>query len=239
MLKRFFCIILFLTVSCASPPATLEPPAILETDVKAKIGVIVVDIQGDFTQLKNGSLAVAGTDQAYIDQVVQATRALHSKGYLIYATQDWHPQDHVSFYSNHTDKKPYDVIQVNGRDQVLWPPHCLQNSANAQVLIEPSLLKAIVRKGADKNFDSYSGFQDDGGKKTALHKILQQDGINTLYVYGIATDYCVKATAMDAAAAGYTVSVIESLSRGVSAESTARALSELKANGITILKTLE
>ena len=91
----------------------------------------------------------------------------------------------------------------------------------------------------NKNLDSYSGFQDDGGKKTQMNRILKQDGIEALYVYGIATDYCVKATALDAAAAGYQVTVIESLSRGVSIESTARAIAKMRANGITILKTLE
>ena len=84
-----------------------------------KTGVIVVDVQGDFTKLKNGTLACMGTDKAYVDQVEAATRALSQKGYLIFATQDWHPADHVSFFSNHAGKKPFELIQIEGRSQVL------------------------------------------------------------------------------------------------------------------------
>jgi nicotinamidase/pyrazinamidase len=204
-----------------------------------KTGVFVVDVQGDFTTYKNGSLAVAGTDKAFVDKVQKSTEALSAKGYLIFGTQDWHPADHISFFSNHSGKKPFEAIQIEDRTQVLWPPHCVQGTQNARVLIDNNLFLAIVKKGQDKQYDSYSGFQDDGGAKTEMNLILQKNGIKELIVYGIATDYCVKATAIDAAAAGYQVTVIEGLSKGVAPDTTAQALEEMKAKGIVIKAELD
>lgn len=204
-----------------------------------KVGVIVVDLQGDFTTYKNGSLAVEGTDEAYVNKVLKATQGLSAKGYPVFATQDWHPADHVSFFSNHPGKKPFEAIQIEGRTQVLWPPHCVQDTENAGILLDKNLFKAIVKKGKDKRYDSYSGFQDDGGAKTEMNQILQKNDIKELIVYGIATDYCVKATAIDAAAAGYKVTVIEGLSKGVAPDTTAKALEEMKEKGITIKAELD
>jgi nicotinamidase/pyrazinamidase len=204
-----------------------------------KIGVIVVDLQGDFTTYKNGSLAVQGTDETFVNKVRKATQELSAKGYPIFATQDWHPADHVSFFSNHSGKKPFEAIQIEGRTQVLWPPHCVQETENAGILLDNNLFEAIVKKGKDKRYDSYSGFQDDGGAKTEMNQILQKSDIKELIVYGIATDYCVKATAIDAAAAGYKVTVIEGLSKGVAPETTAKALEEMKEKGITIKGDLD
>ena len=204
-----------------------------------KIGVIVVDLQGDFTTFKNGSLAVAGTDEAFVSKVQKVTQELSAKGYPIFGTQDWHPADHISFFSNHSGKKPFEAIQIEGRTQVLWPPHCVQETENARVLVDNNLFIAIVKKGKDKKFDSYSGFQDDGGAKTEMNRILEKNGVKELIVYGIATDYCVKATAIDAAAAGYKVTVIEGLSKGVAPETTAKALEEMKEKGIIIKADLE
>lgn len=164
---------------------------------------------------------------------------LKEKGYPIFATQDWHPADHVSFYSNHAGTKPYEAIQLEGRTQVLWPPHCVQETENAKVLLDNNLFVAIVKKGKDKRYDSYSGFQDDGGAKTEMNGILKEKGIKELIVYGIATDYCVKATAIDAADAGYKVTVVEGLSKGVAPDTTAEALYEIKAKGIILVKDLE
>ena len=202
-------------------------------------GVIVVDMQGDFTTYKNGSLAVAGTDEVFVNKVEKVTQELSAKGYPIFGTQDWHPADHISFFSNHSGKKPFEAIQIEDRTQVLWPPHCVQGTENARVLTDNNLFLAIVKKGKDKQFDSYSGFQDDGGAKTEMNRILQKNGIKELIVYGIATDYCVKATAIDALAAGYKVTVIEGLSKGVAPDTTAKALEEMKAKGIIIKADLE
>lgn len=204
-----------------------------------KIGIIVVDMQGDFTTWKNGALAVEGTDKAFVEKVANTTMALKEKGYIIFGTQDWHPADHVSFYINHSAKKPFETIQLEGRTQVLWPPHCVQQTENAKVLIDNNLFEAIVKKGKDKRYDSYSGFQDDGGAQTEMDQILKKYGTRELIVYGIATDYCVKATAIDAAAAGYKVTVVEGLSKGVAPDTTAKALEEMKAKGIALIKELE
>lgn len=204
-----------------------------------KIGVIVVDIQGDFTTYKKGSMAVAGSDQAFVEKVEKTTLMLKEKGYPIFATQDWHPAEHVSFYINHAGKKPFEVIQLEGRTQVLWPPHCVQNTPNAEILLDNNLFFAIVQKGKDRRYDSYSGFQDDGGFKTEMDQTLKNNGIQELIVYGIATDYCVKATAIDAVDAGYKVTVVEGLSKGVALDTTAGALEEMKAKGIILVKELQ
>ncbi|MBW1689836.1 MAG: bifunctional nicotinamidase/pyrazinamidase [Deltaproteobacteria bacterium] len=204
-----------------------------------KIGVIVVDVQGDFTTLKKGSLAVNGTDKAFIDKVRKATETLSREGYPIFATQDWHPGDHISFYTNHAGKKAFDVINIEGRTQVLWPPHCVQGTENARILVDNNLFRAVVQKGRDTRYDSYSGFMDDGGHKTEMNQILKRNGIQKLVVYGIATDYCVRATALDAKDAGYKVIVIEGLCKGVAPDTTEKALKEMDEKGIMILKELD
>jgi nicotinamidase/pyrazinamidase len=204
-----------------------------------KIGVIVVDVQGDFTKLKNGSLAVDGTDEAYIKAVEENTKKLKEAGFPIFATQDWHPKNHTSFFTNHKGKKAFDVIKLHGKDQVLWPPHCLQNTPGAEILLDKKLFKAVVKKGMDPQYDSYSGFQDDGGKKTDMDKLLKKDKINKVVVYGIATDYCVIATALDATTEGYKVIMIKNLSRGVAPDTSQKAIDEMKAKGIVVLDDLD
>jgi nicotinamidase/pyrazinamidase len=200
-----------------------------------KIGAIVVDVQADFTKFKNGSLAVEGTDEAYIKIVEENTKKLKVAGFPIYATQDWHPTDHVSFFTNHIERKAFDVIKIHGKDQVLWPPHCVQRTSGAEILLDNKLFKATVKKGMDPQYDSYSGFQDDGGRKTKMDKILKKDRITKVVVYGIATDYCVKATVLDAVALGYKVIMIKNLSRGVAPDTSEKALDEMKAKGVVVL----
>ena len=203
------------------------------------IGVIVVDVQGDFTKFKNGSLAVEATDEAYVKTVEDSTRKLKAAGFPIFATQDWHPANHLSFYTNHPGKKAFDVIKLHGKDQVLWPPHCVQNTPGAQILLDKKLFKATVKKGTDTQYDSYSGFEVGGGKKTEMDKLLKKDKIKTVVVYGIATDYCVRATALDAAAAGYKVIFIKNLCRGVAPDTSQKAIEEMKAKGATVLDDLD
>jgi len=202
-------------------------------------GVIVVDVQGDFTTWKKGSLAVNGTDEAFVKKIEETTKALSQEGFLVFGTQDWHPGDHISFFTNHEGKKPFEVIQIDGRTQVLWPPHCIKGTQNARILVDNNLFLAVVKKGQDTRYDSYSGFQDDGGAKTEMEKILKRNMIRKVVVYGIATDYCVKATAVDAARAGFKVIVVEDLCRGVAPDTSAKALEEMKAEGITVLETLD
>lgn len=218
-----------------TPIISHETTAIAE----GKIGVIVVDVQGDFTTWKEGSLAVAGTDRAFVEKVQKATETLSKEGYLIFGTQDWHPADHVSFFTNHPGKKAFEAIKIEGRTQVLWPPHCVEGTENARVLVDNNLFLAIVKKGKDPRYDSYSGFQDDGGQKTEMDQILKRNGIKKLVVYGIATDYCAKATALDAVDAGYKVTVIEGLCKGVAPETSVKALKEMKEKGVVILKELD
>ena len=197
-------------------------------------GVVVVDMQGDFTQLKSGSLAVEGTGLTYLHDVDKATRIFREKGLKIFATQDWHPADHISFFSNTPGKQPFDTIEINGNRQILWPPHCVQDSENARLLLDENLFEEIVRKGTDPAHDSYSGFQDDGGIETRLDTVLKSAQINTVIVYGLATDFCVKATAMDALDRGYGVVVITSLCKGVAPDSTTEALEQMQDRGIIL-----
>jgi len=198
-----------------------------------------VDIQGDFTVCKNGALAVPGTDKDFIEKVEKATKILKKKGSAVFATQDWHPPNHVSFFTNHNGKRPFDTVGINEKSKVLWPPHCVQGTKNAKILLDGNLLSAVVKKGKNPNYDSYSGFQDDGGEKTELASLLRKNGIKRLVVYGLATDYCVKATAMDAVDEGFKVAVIESLCKGVSPDTASEALQEMKSKGITVLKGLD
>ncbi|RLA85786.1 MAG: amidase [Deltaproteobacteria bacterium] len=203
-----------------------------------KVGVIVVDLQGDFTEYKGGSLAVPGTDRHYIEKVQEVTERFKLWGALIIGTQDWHPPDHVSFYTNHPGKKAFEVIEIQGRKQTLWPPHCIQGTEGARILIDNNLFRAVVQKGRDPRFDSYSGFQDDGGNRTELDTILKINGVKRLIVYGLATDYCVRATAVDARGLGYEVFLLKDLCRGVAPDTTAMALEEMARTGIKILEGL-
>ena len=203
-----------------------------------KTAVIVTDIQGDFTELKHGSLAVKGTDQRFLDRVLTATKMLKEKGIAIFATQDWHPSNHISFFTTYPGKKAFEVISRNGKEQILWPPHCVQSSEGAKILLDEKLFDAIVHKGTEVVFESYSGFHDDGGNQTPLHRILQAGGIERVILYGIATDYCVRATSLDAVALGYQVVMVKDLSRGVAPETTNHALEEMKQRGVIVIDTL-
>lgn len=204
-----------------------------------KTGVIVVDIQGDFTEWKKGSLAVPDSGEDFVKRAEDATTVLYKQGFPIYGSQDWHPRDHISFSTNHPGTKPLETIEIDGRTQVLWPPHCVQGTENARVLVDNNLFLAIVQKGRDKRYDSYSAFQDDGGHKTEMESILRQNGIEKVVLYGIATDYCVRATALDAVRAGFQVIVIEELCRGVAPDSSQEALEEMKGAGTVILETFD
>jgi nicotinamidase/pyrazinamidase len=213
----------------------LVPGGMAAAKGPSKIGVIVVDVQGDFTTSQNGTLAVEGTDEAYLAAVRENTKKLKGAGFPIYATQDWHPSNHACFFTSHKGMKAYDLIKLRGKDQILWPPHCVQKTPGAEILIDKKLIKAVVKKGKDPQYDSYSGFQDDEGKKTGLDKLLKKDGITKLVIFGIATDYWVSATALDAVAAGYRVVLIENLCRGIAPDTTLKAVDEMKAKGVVVL----
>jgi nicotinamidase/pyrazinamidase len=200
-----------------------------------KGAVIVIDIQGDFTKWKKGSLAVPGSDENYIKNVETATREFKELGVPIFGTQDWHSSNHISFAISHPGKKPFETMIINGKTQVLWPSHCVQGTGKARIIIDNNLFLAIVKNAHDSEVESYSFFQDEEGKRTELDALLKINGIEEVIVYGIATEYCVKATSLDLFAAGYKTTVIESLCRGVSSDASAAAIDEMKSKGIRVV----
>jgi nicotinamidase/pyrazinamidase len=98
-------------------------------------------------------------------RVGEVTAILHASGFPLFGVQDWHPGDHISFYTSHPGKKPFETIEIDGRHQVLWPLHCVQGTENARILIDNNLFQAAVQKGKDRRYDSYSVFEDDGGTR--------------------------------------------------------------------------
>jgi nicotinamidase/pyrazinamidase len=206
----------------------------------SKIGVIVVDFQADFTTYKNGSLAVPDSGEDFIRKVQSATQALNRSGFPIYATLDWHPRNHISFYTSHPGAKLFKTITLtDGRTQVMWPPHCVQGTPGADVLIDSALTNYQIQSATDPNYEGYSGFRDDGGRDTGLESLLKKDGITTVVIYGIATDYCVKATALDAIKAGYRVVLVKDLCRGVAPDTSQAALAEMAAAGIGFMEAFD
>lgn len=178
----------------------------------AKRALIVVDIQNDF--LPGGSLAVPrGTP------VIAKAAALMEKDWdAIVMTQDWHPTDHASFAANHEGKAVYDMIELAYGPQVLWPVHCVEGTEGALFPAELKDTKAdiVIRKGRDRDIDSYSAFcAADGKTKTGLAGWLNERGITDVFVCGLATDFCVSFTALDAAKAGFKTAVITDASAAI------------------------
>ena len=195
--------------------------------------LILVDLQNDF--VKVGSLAVKGGEEL----AVLANNLMPSFDLLI-ATQDFHPAGHGSFAPS--PDKIGTVAKLNGLDQVLWPVHCVEGTYGAEFLedLDVDRLDKIVQKGCDPDIDSYSGFFDNGRlKETELNAYLQAKGVTELYVLGLATDYCVKYTALDAVSLGYKTFLIEDACRGVEINDgdIAKAIAEMKQAGIEIIKT--
>lgn len=200
--------------------------------------VLVIDVQPCF--VAGGSLAVGGADEAYVDRVRRATRWLSQRGYLVLGSRDYHPANHVSFASNHPGAQPFQVIQLpDGRSQMLWPAHCVQTAGDSRELVDNNLFFELVKKGQDPRYDSYSAFRDDGGSSTELDGILKAQGVRHLVVYGLATDYCVKASVLDALALGYSVVVVEKLVRGVAPDTAAAAIAAMTAAGATFVSSVE
>lgn len=201
-----------------------------------KTALIVVDVQMDF--LPGGALAV--TDGG---QVVPVIRQLmdHSKFDRIVATQDWHPAKHASFAANHPGKLAGETITLHGLPQVLWPVHCVQYSAGAEIAPELNTTRfdRIIQKGTDPQIDSYSGFFDNGHRKsTGLAEYLRGEGVTDIAVAGLATDYCVKFTALDGVKENFRVRLIEDACRGVNLTpgDVDRAIHDLRTNGIEVLR---
>jgi nicotinamidase/pyrazinamidase len=173
--------------------------------------LIIVDVQNDF--LPGGALPVADGDK-----IVPLVNRLISKFDLVVATQDWHPPGHGSFAANHSGRKPGEMIELQGLPQILWPVHCVQNTRGAEFApaLEVRRITRVFQKGTDPKIDSYSGFFDNGHRKaTGLGDYLKAQGATDAYVCGLATDYCVKFTALDAVALGLHTHLIQDASRGV------------------------
>src|SRR3712207_3802084 len=175
--------------------------------------LILVDLQNDF--VPGGALPVPEGD-AVVPIANRLTR--EGKFDLVVATQDWHPPDHGSFAANHPGRKPGEVIDLHGLKQILWPVHCVQGSAGAAFLpgLDMARVEEVFRKGTDPSIDSYSGFFDNGHRKaTGLGQYLKSKGVTDVYVLGLATDYCVKFTTLDAVQLGFHTHLIEDACRGV------------------------
>jgi nicotinamidase/pyrazinamidase len=199
--------------------------------------LIIVDVQNDFCP--GGALPARDGDA-----VVPVINTLIPHVPLVVATQDWHPPEHLSFASNHEGKSPGEVIELDGLEQVLWPDHCVQDSPGAEFHpeLDTGRVDQIVRKGVDSHIDSYSGFFDNGHKRaTGLHDFLQAKGVGDIVVTGLATDYCVKFTVLDALELGYRVEVVDDAVRGVELNDgdVARAKADMEAAGAKLVKSEE
>jgi nicotinamidase/pyrazinamidase len=193
--------------------------------------LIIVDVQNDF--LPGGALAVPQGDQ-----VIPVINDLSLEFDLVFTTQDWHPANHCSFAASYPDKKIGDRILIDGQEQILWPVHCVQNTNGAQLAAElhPKVISGGVHisKGIDERVDSYSGFFENLRKRTTgLETLLRQHGADDLTIVGLATDYCVKATALDARSLGFKVTVVLDACRAVnlSPDDSAKAIAVMRAAG--------
>jgi len=196
--------------------------------------LILVDIQNDF--VPGGALAVREGDL-----IVPLVNRLQPHFDLVVATQDWHPANHGSFAANHPGGKPGELIDLHGLRQILWPIHCVQETAGAGFVanLDQSRWDRVFVKGTDPAIDSYSGFFDNGHRRaTGLGDYLRAKQVTDVYVAGLATDYCVKFTALDALTLGFRTHLIEDACRGVNLQpgDVAKAVEEMKQAGIEIVR---
>src|ERR1041384_4822528 len=181
--------------------------------------LILVDLQNDFCP--GGPLAVERGDET-----IEVANRLLPYFSTVVATQDWHPANHRSFATQHPGKLPGDRIELEGLSQVLWPPHCVQYTPGAELHagLARGKITEVFHKGTDRAIDSYSGFFDNGHRKaTGLAEWLRERWITRVYVMGLATDYCVKATTLDARKLGFDTWVIEDGCRAVELDAGGRA----------------
>jgi len=172
--------------------------------------------------------------------LVSGINALQDKFDLIVATKDWHPTKHGSFASQHPNKNVFEMTTLNGVEQMLWPDHCVQGTAGAEFIkgLKTEKIAHITLKGTDPKVDSYSGFRDNNQKSaTDLNDFLQSKGVTEVYVVGLAADYCVKATAIDAAALNYKTYFVKDLSKAVdpTSENISKIYDELSTSGIELI----
>jgi nicotinamidase/pyrazinamidase len=199
--------------------------------------LIIVDVQNDFCP--GGALAVRDGDL-----VVPIINDIAPHFDLVVATRDWHPRNHGSFADNHAAKNVGDVIELHGLPQVLWPVHCVQRTSGADFVasLNTSKIARVFQKGVDPDIDSYSGFYDNGHRRsTGLGEYLKEKGASEIYVAGLATDYCVKFTALDARQLGFRTYLIEDACRGVELGEgdVRRAIEEMRAAGVEVVQSNE
>lgn len=201
----------------------------------SKKALIIVDVQNDFCP--GGALAVPDGHL-----VVPIINDLQESGNydVIVATQDWHPKNHGSFATSHPGKVPGDIARLGGLPQILWPDHCVQFTPGAEFVstLKTDNIEKIVQKGTDPAIDSYSGLNDNGHRKsTGLGEFLKEKGVTDVHIAGLATDYCVKFTALDSAAFGFKTSVVVGACRGVNLIPTDvdNALRDLRLAGVSLL----
>jgi len=199
--------------------------------------LILVDLQNDF--VPGGALSVSGGDS-----IIPLINGLQKKFELVVATQDWHPANHGSFAANHPGATPGDVIELDGLPQILWPVHCVQNTFGAGFVssLDQSRIAKVFQKGIDPSIDSYSGFFDNGHRRsTGMGEWLTDRKVRSVHVCGLATDYCVKFTALDARKLGLETSFIEDASRGVELRpgDVQFAIDEMRSAGVRIVRGSE
>jgi len=197
--------------------------------------LILIDLQNDF--FPGGSLGVPGADAIF--PLANTVQDLFD---FVVATQDWHPQNHTSFASNHPSKKAFEVIDLNGIPQVLWPDHCVQGTKGAEFhsKLRKDKISKIIHKGTDPKIDSYSAFYDNAHlKETELEPFLKEKGIHTVYIMGLATDYCVYYSVLDAVKLGFKTYLIEDGCFGINKNTgdVENALKQMKQAGATIIKS--
>ena len=200
----------------------------------ASSALIVVDVQNCF--LPGGSLAVKDGDQ-----VIPVINRI-AKGFdNVVMTQDWHTHNHMSFASSYPDKKPFEMIKAGYGDQVLWPDHCVQDTEGAQIAKDIKIPQAnlIIRKGFRKDVDGYSAFMEaDRKTHSGLASYFKERGIDTVFITGLATDFCVAWTAVDARHAGLTTYVVEDACRAIDVNgSLAKAWEDMTAAGVNRIQS--
>lgn len=199
--------------------------------------LILVDLQYDFCS--GGALAVAEGDA-----VIPIANQLMTKFDVVVATQDWHPANHESFAANHPWRRPGQVIDLHGLQQVLWPIHCVQDSFGAAFVQELNTdgITKVFQKGTNPKVDSYSGFFDNGKRNsTGLGDYLKEKDVTAVFVMGLATDYCVKFTALDAVDLGFKTYLVSDACRGVNLQEgdVEQAVVDMKEKGVVVVKSGE